>query len=574
MPSEIESIEGLIIVCIICLVLYKLAPVRMYFHTMKLLLSICFSLVLFSVLAESRQKDLTLSQAKSLYNQELSNNRDKALDITLKYINLWGKKEFRKEYEWVDFLNFCGKQIKREDNEHYDVVCFNIARNLEMNGFYFQAYIYLNRVKELINDKRKEEVSYYYEFHERIANVYYFFRRNYLAKTHFEIALTNPNISVESKINNNNSIALIYKRIGRDEVSKYYFEKAINIAKDNNKIEWIGILSGNLGEYYLKKGNLVLARKLFTIDFETGINYNQRESGSYASIALAEIEIKQNNMGEASLRIKKTEELLNSFDADIRIKSEYHRVAALYFEKNKNFNLAYENQNRHLHYLNQISNRLNIENFLNFEFQINFHKKQAELNLLALRKKQSEQKYNLILAFIFVIMAGTFIITRQYILRKRKEKKLVEEDLLRTEKSMKQILAKLSEKHELVNQLQFEISQVKDEFLSFDQKKEQEALLDRLNSFKILTDDDWDEFRHLFNKRYPTFFDQIASMTDTISKADLRLAALIRLNLSVNEMAKTLGISVDSVKRNHLRLRKKLALKEQSMLEEIIKKIN
>lgn len=566
--------QGFSVVCIIiCLVLYRLATHYNIFFTMKLLLSICFFLVLFSVHAQGHQKDLTLSEAKSFYYRDLSNNRDKTLDVTLKYVNLWGKKEFKKEYEWVDFLNFCGKKIKNEDYDHYDLVCFNIARNLEMNGFYFQAYIYLNRVKELIKNKRKDEVSYYYEFHERIANVYYFFRRNYLAKMHFEIALTNPDISVESKINNNNSIALIYRRIGRDDVSKYYFEKAINIAKDN-KVEWIGILSGNLGEYYLKKGNLSLAKKLFTIDFETGINCNQRESASYASIALTEIEIKQNKMQEASLRIKKTEELLNSFDADIRIKSEYHRVAALYFEKMKNFNLAYKHQNQHLHYLNRISNRLNIENFLNFEFQINFHKKQAELDLLALRKKQSEQKYNLILAFIFVIMAGTFIITRQYILRKRKEKKLVEEDLIRTEKSMKQILANLSEKHELVNQLQFEISGFKDQFLSIEQRKEQEALLERLNSFKILTDDDWDEFRHLFNKRYPTFFDNLLAMADTISKADLRLAALIRLDLSVNEMGKTLGISSDSVKRNHLRLRKKLNLNEQSMLEEVIKKIN
>nr|WP_294860662.1 tetratricopeptide repeat protein [uncultured Fluviicola sp.] len=549
-------------------------PLEHISHTMKPLLSICFSLALFSVLAQSQQKDLTLSEAKHLYNLDLSGNEDKALDVTVKYINRWGKKEFKKEYEWVDFLNFCGKRIKEEDYEHYDLVCFNIARNLEMNGFYFQAYTYLNKVKELNKNKKKEEIPYYYEFHERIANVYYFFRRNYLAKMHFEIALKNPEISVESRINNNNSIALIYKRIGRDDVSKYYFEKAIEIAEKHHKKEWVGILSGNLGSYYLKKGNLTLARKLFTIDYETGIDCNQRESACYALMALVEIETKQNRMKEASLKIKRAEELLNSFDSDIRIKSEYHRVAALYYEKMKNFNLAYKNQNQHLHYLNQISNRLNIENFLNFEFQINFHKKQAELDLLALRKKQSEQKYNLILAFIFVIMAGTFIITRQYILRKRKEKKLVEEDLLRTEKSMKQILANLSEKHELVNQLQFEISNFKDQFLSIDQRKEQEGLLERLNSFKILTDDDWDEFRHLFNKRYPTFFDNVLAMADTISKADLRLAALIRLDLSTNEIGKTLGISSDSVKRNHLRLRKKLDLNEQSMLEEVIKKIN
>lgn len=541
---------------------------------MKVLLSIYFSLAFFSAYARSSQTELTLSDARYLYLKELSGKENDVFGITMKYVNMWGKKEFKKDRDWVDFLKICSSRVRSEDYKHYDVVCFTIARNLEMNGLYFQSYIYLNKVKELIKNKRKEDFAYYYEFHELIANVYYFFKRNYLAKTHFEIALQNPKISVHSRINANNSIALVYKRIGRNRLSEYYFEKALKIARENNKREWIGILSGNIGQFYVKRGNLALAQKMFLIDYETGLECKQLESAAYALMALADIDIKQNNEGIANERIRRAEELVFSFDADIRLKSEYHRVAALYFGKKKDFRQAYLHQSKHLRLLREISNRLNIENFLNFEFQINFHKKQAELDLLADRKRQTEQKYNLILLIVFLVMAATLIITRQYVLRKRKEKKLVEEDLQRTEKSMKQILAKLSEKHELVNQLQFEITQVKDEFLSLDQKKEQEALLERLNSFKILTDDDWDEFRHLFNKRYPTFFDRVSSMTDSITKADLRLAALMRLNLSVNEMAKTLGISVDSVKRNHLRLRKKLDINEQSMLEEVIKKIN
>lgn len=541
---------------------------------MKVLLSIYFSLAFFSAYARSSQTELTLSDARYLYLKELSGKKNDVFGITMKYVNMWGKKEFKKDRDWVGFLKICSKRIRIVDYRNYDVVCFTIARNLEMNGCYFDAYIYFNRVKELIKNKKEDEIPYYYEFHERIGNVYYFFRRHYLAKMHFEIALKNPKISVNSLLNDNNSIGLIYRRIGRYRVSKYYFEKAIRIAKKHHEEVWIGILSGNLGNYYLKKGKLSLAQKMFLIDYQTSLKFKQMESAFYAIMALAEIDVKQERLEQARIRIEKAEELLKSYDPDLRVRSEYHRVSAMYYEKMKNFNQAYKHQNMHLHLLQQITNRLNIENFLNMEFQINFHKKQAELDLLADRKKQTEKNYNLVLIIIFVIMVGTFIITRQYVLRKRKEKKLVEEDLQRTEKSMKQILAKLSEKHELVNQLQFEITQVKDEFLSLDQKKEQEALLERLNSFKILTDDDWDEFRHLFNKRYPTFFDRVSSMTDSITKADLRLAALMRLNLSVNEMAKTLGISVDSVKRNHLRLRKKLDINEQSMLEEVIKKIN
>ncbi|HEY8938181.1 MAG TPA: hypothetical protein VIM65_23325, partial [Cyclobacteriaceae bacterium] len=52
-----------------------------------------------------------------------------------------------------------------------------------------------------------------------------------------------------------------------------------------------------------------------------------------------------------------------------------------------------------------------------------------------------------------------------------------------------------------------------------------------------------------------------------------RLSALIKLNLSIKEMASMLGISPESVKKSRYRLKRKLGLTENDVLEEFIEKL-
>jgi DNA-binding CsgD family transcriptional regulator len=51
------------------------------------------------------------------------------------------------------------------------------------------------------------------------------------------------------------------------------------------------------------------------------------------------------------------------------------------------------------------------------------------------------------------------------------------------------------------------------------------------------------------------------------------MAALTRLDLTNSQMAAMLGISVDSVRKNRLRLKQRLELSGEANLEEIIKNI-
>jgi len=94
--------------------------------------------------------------------------------------------------------------------------------------------------------------------------------------------------------------------------------------------------------------------------------------------------------------------------------------------------------------------------------------------------------------------------------------------------------------------------------------------LNRLSGARLLTDEDWDEFKKLFVSVYPTFMLQLKERNHGITPAELRLAALIRLQLSSREIAAMLGISGESVKKARQRLRRRLNLRPEHDLDEFL----
>lgn len=84
---------------------------------------------------------------------------------------------------------------------------------------------------------------------------------------------------------------------------------------------------------------------------------------------------------------------------------------------------------------------------------------------------------------------------------------------------------------------------------------------------------DWTDFNTYFESVNKSFFTRIKKAYPEISPNDLRLCALIKLNLSIKEMAGLLNISPDSVKTARYRLRKKLQLATEENLTEFILKL-
>ncbi len=83
-------------------------------------------------------------------------------------------------------------------------------------------------------------------------------------------------------------------------------------------------------------------------------------------------------------------------------------------------------------------------------------------------------------------------------------------------------------------------------------------------------DNDWEDFKRTFENVHHNFFGKLLEKYPDLTPAELRLCALICLNLSMKEMASLLGISADSVKTARYRLRKKFNLEQDQNLTDFV----
>lgn len=100
-----------------------------------------------------------------------------------------------------------------------------------------------------------------------------------------------------------------------------------------------------------------------------------------------------------------------------------------------------------------------------------------------------------------------------------------------------------------------------------------EESLDHLSSltgFRLLTDEDWEQFKILFEKVYKGFFVKLKNSNWNLTVGETRLLALIKLKLETREIANMLGISPESVKKSKHHLRKKLSIDPQDSLENLV----
>ena len=91
-----------------------------------------------------------------------------------------------------------------------------------------------------------------------------------------------------------------------------------------------------------------------------------------------------------------------------------------------------------------------------------------------------------------------------------------------------------------------------------------------IKSISISNNRNWEEFETSFLAVNESFYKRLKEKFPKLSQRDLKLCALVKLNLSSKEMAKLLGISIESAHTARYRLRKKLNLTRDENLTEFI----
>jgi len=217
------------------------------------------------------------------------------------------------------------------------------------------------------------------------------------------------------------------------------------------------------------------------------------------------------------------------------------------------------------------------------EVQFNVAEKDRKLLLLQQENNIASLSNYLLwvtIAFIIIISGGIILIMRRNSTR--------DKQLLQTKEALVTALEEqknIREKY-LQNELEFKESQLsamalqilqKNELMQEFRKKleENEQVPRDLDFGKILNkgsnyDKEWNDFNAYFESVNKNFYNRLKQTYQDISPNDLKICALIKLNLSIKEMAGILNISPDSVKTARYRLRKKLQLNTEDNLTEFI----
>lgn len=163
--------------------------------------------------------------------------------------------------------------------------------------------------------------------------------------------------------------------------------------------------------------------------------------------------------------------------------------------------------------------------------------------------------------------------TQQELMQTALQNKELQEDKLRQELELKgKELASntlhMIQKNQLLEELKGKLEgMVKDD--KRDQKKQLQQVIQQIN-LSFNHDEYWNEFRDVFEQVHQDFFEKLRRKKEDLSYNDVRLAALIKLNMNSKDMATLLAISQDSLRVSRYRLKKKLELDEGESLTSFI----
>ncbi len=332
------------------------------------------------------------------------------------------------------------------------------------------------------------------------------------------------------------------KQKKQKEISRSYFNKALLLAQksENKQAQVIALIA--LGKWHLEfESTISESENLFTKAIQIAVPLSDKTFEIKAIESLIEVKKKQNNYFEVS-------QLQNKV---IQIKDSFYS-----FEREQ------------------------IVKSLEIQFEVS--EKDRKLKLISAEKEVSKLTNYLLISLLGLLLV-VFTIMYFFLKKINKRDKIV----LKT----KEVLVTLMEEQKSLkeqqfqNEIEFKESQLSaitiqmveknellDEIKNILNNKEpnSETELKKIVNKYTIQDNNWKDFDYYFESINKNFYTRLKQNYPEISSNDLKMCALIKLNLSIKEMASILNISPDSVKTARHRLRKKLQLSTEENLTDFI----
>jgi tetratricopeptide (TPR) repeat protein len=464
-------------------------------------------------------------------------------------------------------------------------------------GSYSQAVEHLLQADKIFRDKNPEWLASNLNI---LGTVYYYNQQPVQAKAQFYEAL-----DIHKKGNNVSGIAETYALIGHmyekqlDYDSSYIFQRmALSFAGSAADTAVIAKIYENIGSIYEDKARYDSAQHYFLLSLHAYQQCGKLVEQIEVINNLGDVWSKTGRFEKGMVYARQAADLALLTGEKYQLQSAYRDIAQN-FEGLKQYDSAY-------HYLEKSRQLVQSIYSLENSYQISVlqtlydtEKKNAQIvSLNAARKANKLLSWGSIIVLILIGLLAALVINHQKMkIRSEKainserikvyetEKGLMESELKRQQleenslkeqldiksRQMSSHLLHLIQKNEVMEELKLGLTNIiRDD--KRDQKKQVRQLLQKI-SMSFTQDAYWEEFRLIFDKVHPSFVTNLQQKYSGLTAGELRLLALIKMNLSSGDMSTLLGVTPDSLRVQRYRLKKKMNLGQDDSLTSFVQAV-
>ncbi len=390
-----------------------------------------------------------------------------------------------------------------------------------------------------------------------------------------------------------------------------HFEKAYKVYYEFEDLLWQSDALRLIGEnlMYLNRHNEAVDYLKKAIEMSHENSFQLKEASAYNLLGNAYISLKE--FPKATQSLKKSLEVYSKMDNPTEINKTYGSLGLLYNEMNQpdlaipylqkaiaisdsiqslpekadsylkksesfrrleNFKQALKDYTLYTKLKDSIFNIKKSEQIEEMRAIFDIETKEQQLDLQEKEITVLEQKAE-ISTLQKVLLAGLLLLSligfygiRQKLKRNKLEKERVDAELAFKKKELTTHALNLARKNETLENLKLKAQELKEKE---NQRAGYNQLIRSIN-FDLQDDNNWQNFSRYFEEVHKDFNSNVKTKYPEVTSNELRLMALLKMNLSSKEIANILNISSEGIKKARYRLRKKLHLTTEDSLQDLV----
>lgn len=426
--------------------------------------------------------------------------------------------------------------------KHFGVMYFHRIKNYEL------AFEHFLRMYELVKNVSKRTFPDKTNCLKELASAYYYFddypKTIELAKASIQSELEAGETSHLCR--NYDLLGICFRKQNLLDSSDYYFKMSLQVCISQRDTSWLGVSYGELGLNAFARKNYEQAEVLLRRSLSMVKLKEEWQMVVKVQTALGAIALLKGKDKEAQLLLLEAKKYADSQREFELYNVVYPWLLKLYVQTDQP-QLAMMYSDSADWVKDSLQRQFSARKILRAVQANQLRQHRAEMTSIETQRALKEKERNGVLLLLLVGF-GLAIYVYQ-----NQRKKYLQDRLI----SVQQLQIK-----------EQELGMAKQQLQHFTQRVlEKNEFIEQLQGATILTDEQWEDFRALFEKVHGGYLRRVREKFPTLTPAEIRFIALAKLQLSTKEMATMLGVSPVSVRSIWSRLRKKVQLPEEESLE-------